>query len=224
MLTAEQLCLQISDEAWAAIPDAPRRRPVGRPPRAPRQRRPRIEARHRLALSGYVPAVVGCGFTDGETAVLAIFAIEHKKHGKCDLTQGMIGRAANASRTVVQNTLYWAERRGHIKVERSKTGKASETRNRPNIITIIDPTWLAWLRLGPAKPRPWGGGTASPQLVVGTVLRALRHTYKKKDLRNKESFDEMGANSARSDAHATVATGLDAALARLKAGIHSGRA
>lgn len=201
MLSAAQLRLAIGDDAWNAIPDA---HPAA--PRLPRQRRPRLEARHRLALSGYVPAIIGCGFTEGQTAVLAILAIEHKKHGYCDLTQTKIGRDANAGRDLVQRTIYQAERWGHIKVERSKSAR---DRNRPNRITIVNKTWLAWLRLGPSRPRPWGGGhqdahakrqhADATHQIVGTILSAQRLSLQK-DLRKKVSFDEGWGGAMRGNA------------------------
>jgi hypothetical protein len=190
MLSAAQLRLQIGDDAWNAIPAAPTYRPVT--PRLPRQRRPRLEARHRLALSGYVPAIIGCGFTAGETAVLAIIAIEHKRHGYCALTIGELGRAANACRTLVHNAIRQAERWGIIKVERRKV---TRDRNLPNRVTIINPTWLAWLRLGPSRPRPWGGGHQEGE---GTLSRTQRLSLQK-DLRKKESFDEVRAAKSRVD-------------------------
>lgn len=184
MLTAAQLRLAIGDDAWNSIPDAPRPNTL-RPakPRIPRQRRPRIEARHRLALSGYVPAHVACGFTEGETAVLAIIAVEVKRHGRCDLTVGEIGRRANACRTLTQNAIRLAERWGIITVERRKVAR---DRNLPNAIRITSTVWIAWLRLGPSRPRPWGGGHQEGE---GTFSRAQRLKYKK-ELRKNESFDE----------------------------------
>lgn len=183
MLSADQLRLQIGDEAWAALPNAPGPNTL-RParPLIPRQRRPRLEARHRLALSGYVPARVAAGFTTGEVAVLAVIAIEHKRHGRCDLTVGEIGRAANACRTLVQNAIREAERWGIITVERRKVAR---DRNLPNVIRITNGTWLAWLRLGPSRPRPWGGGHQEGE---GTLSRAQRLTYKK-DKKKKESVE-----------------------------------
>ena len=65
---------------------------------------------------------------------------------------------ANACRTVVQNTIHHAERWGILRVQRRKVAR---DRNLPNLITIAHRAWLAWLRLGPARPRPWGGGFIS---------------------------------------------------------------
>lgn len=190
MLSAAQLRLAIGDDAWNAIPNLPGPCTLRRAkPQVPRQRRPRIEARHRLALSGYVPARIACGFTEGETAVLAIIAIEVKRHGRCDLTVGEIGRRANACRTLVQNAIREAERWGIIKVERRKVAR---DRNLPNAIRIASRVWIAWLRLGPSRPRPWGGGHQEGE---GTFSRAQRLPYKK-ELRKKESFDDVGARSA----------------------------
>jgi hypothetical protein len=55
---------------------------------------------------------------------------------------------------LLRNALFWAERRGLIRVERRRVARDG---NAPNIITIVDRRWIAWLRLGPRRPRPWGG-------------------------------------------------------------------
>jgi hypothetical protein len=151
MLTETQLRLQIGDAAFDALPDA--RRPA-RAPRKPVQRRSRIEARQRLVLGGSVPAIVAAGFTTAEVAVLCVLASEHKRHGRCELTVGEIARLAQCCRTVVQNCLYWAERRGLLEVQRRRVAR---DRNAPNVVRIVSRTWIAWLRLGPSRPRPWGG-------------------------------------------------------------------
>jgi hypothetical protein len=152
-------------------------------PRPPRQRRQPLEARLRLATSGIVPSIICCGHTTGEVAVLAVITIECKQHGECDLTQAKLGWLSNASRKVVQNAIYEAERRGNIAVERSKIGK----RNRPNIITIVNKAWLAWMERGPQRSRAWveahqsasaraiGAASDNAQPGEGIHLEAGRH-------------------------------------------------
>jgi hypothetical protein len=146
-----QLRLAIGDEAFNAIPD---REPAKRV-RPPVQRRPRIEARQRIVLCGLVPAIVAAGFTVGECAVLCVIAREHKRRGRCDLTIGEISYSAQCGRTLVQNALRQAVRYGLISIDHRRV---AYDRNLPNVVTIISRAWLAWLRLGPARPRPWGGG------------------------------------------------------------------
>lgn len=149
-----QLRLAIGAEAFDAIPE---REPPPRAARPPVQRRPRIEARQRIILGGSVPAIVAAGFTVAEVSVLCVLAAEHKRHGRCDLTIGEIAYRAQCCRTIVQRALRQAVRYGLISVDYRRV---SYGRNLPNIVTIINRTWLAWLRLGPARPRPWGGGVS----------------------------------------------------------------
>lgn len=150
MLTEKQLRLQIGDEAWDALPDRKPKRE-----RTPRRRAPGNQARQRIILGGQVPAVVAAGFTPAEVSVLCVLAAEHKRWGRCTLTIADISRLACCCRTVVQNTLAWAARWGLISV---KHRRVAYDRNLSNVVRIVSPVWIAWLRLGPSKPRPWGQG------------------------------------------------------------------
>ncbi len=151
-----QLRLQIGDEAFDAIPD--RRQKGARTPREPRQRRPRTVARCRLAMSGFLPPSLAAGFTTAEIAVLTTIAAECRDRGFCALTVGEICRRASACRTTCQNALAWAARWGLVAVERRKV---AADRNLPNVIKIVSPMWIAWLRLRPGPARHWGGGFRS---------------------------------------------------------------
>lgn len=146
----QQLRLLIGDEAFDAIPDAEQQRQ-----RPPVQRRPRIEARQRIVLSGLVPARVAAGFTVGELAVLCVIAEEHKRHGCCTLTVGALAYRAQVCRTIVQRALRQAVRQDLIRVDHRRV---SRSRNLSNLVTLTSEVWKAWLRLGPRRPRPWGGG------------------------------------------------------------------
>lgn len=106
-------------------------------------------------MSGYLPPLLGAGFTTGELAVLAVLAVEVRRAGRCDLTVGAIGEAAKVGKTTVRNALAWASRWGLISIERRKLARDY---NAPNLIRIVSAVWLAWLRLGPSRPRPWAGG------------------------------------------------------------------
>lgn len=152
-----QLRLAIGDEAFDQLPDHPvAKKQQGVPPaRTPTNHRVRIEARQRIALGGYVPGRIAAGFTVGEIAVLAVIAAQHKVHGRCTLTVGEIARRASCGSTTVRNALAWASRCALIRIDRRRI---AHDRNLPNVITIVSQVWLAWLRLGPARPRPWGGG------------------------------------------------------------------
>lgn len=61
----------------------------------------------------------------------ASLAAEHKRQGRCDLTIGEICIRAKYCRTVVQNCLYWAERRGTGVIVHHKAGQEIEMRPCP---------------------------------------------------------------------------------------------
>lgn len=187
----QQLRLAIGDEAFDAIPD---REPYCPPKQIrPRvQRRPRIEARQRIVLCGLVPAKVAAGFTVGECAVLCVLAREHKRRGRCDLTIGEIAYWAQCCRTLVQNTLRQAARYGLIDIDRRRV---AYNRNLPNVVTIVSRTWLAWLRLGPTRPRPWGGGGwTSPKQRQGGFTNLSRNPSVLKDVQRSGQPRWRGGN------------------------------
>lgn len=184
MLSEQQLRDMVGDEAFDAIPNRQRREPKPKavgdvlsiPNSQPRQSKPKVvlpslfppeprkqrrqrsvrnQQRQRIVLGGLVPAKIAAGFTLGETAVMTVLAVEHNRHRCCELSIQEIGKRAGCCRTVVKNAIHWAEHWGIIKVERRKVAQA---RNAPNVIRIVNPLWIAWLKLGPARPRPWGGG------------------------------------------------------------------
>jgi hypothetical protein len=191
----QQLRLQIGDEAFDAIPD---RKPQGRarPKRPAVQRRPRIEARQRIILCGLVPAVIAAGFTCAEIAALAVIASEIKRRGFCNLTIGEIAYLAQCCDTIVQRALRQAIRYGLIKVDYRRV---AYNRNLPNIIRIISRVWIAWLRLGPSRPRPWGGGVSpsaakQPNDEGGRVYET-KHTPA--DTKNKSGCPNNGPGGLR---------------------------
>lgn len=174
-----QLRLQIGGEAFDALPDAKPRgaKPLSRPPHL--QRRPGIEKRQRIVLGGSVPAIVAAGYTVGRIAVLAVIAAEHVRVGHCRLTVGEIAKRAGCCDRLVQLTLRQAAERGDIQIKRRRV---SPTFNLPNIITITNKTWIAWLRLGPRRPRPWGGGGfPSPEKNKGETIFTGRPYNKKQE-------------------------------------------
>jgi hypothetical protein len=171
MLTEQQLRLQIGDESFEALPDRkPRSFAKPMTPRPQVQRRPRIEARQRIILGGLVPARIAAGFTVGELAVLCVIADEVRKRGRCMLTVGALAYRAQCCRTIVQRALRQAARWRIIKVE---PRRIACDRNLSNVITIVARVWIAWLRLAPSRPRPWGGG--GPYADRGGCTEVSRH-------------------------------------------------
>ena len=112
-----------------------------------------LERRRGLAASGVLPARLAHHFTTGEQAVLSVIGTVCKAVGRCELPIDAIAAKAGVSRTTVQNALRAAKRLGFISVqERRFRGRASDF----NVVKVVSPEWIAWLRLGGAAPR--GGG------------------------------------------------------------------
>ena len=80
----------------------------------------------------------------GELAVLSIIAAEVKRGGRCMLPVDAIAAMAGVCRSTVQNAQRQARRLGLLTVtERRRRGAKSDT----NVIEVIDPAWLAWLKM-----------------------------------------------------------------------------
>src|SRR4051812_28757362 len=129
-------------EARKAIPAAQKavQRRLGSRPRSPAS----MERRRRWAASGALPPSLAARFTLAETAVLAVLAAEHQKHGRCTLTIDHIAALAGVGRTTVKNALREAQRHGLTRIEERRV---SAWRNAPNLVTITSPEWLPWLRM-----------------------------------------------------------------------------
>jgi hypothetical protein len=125
--------------AQKRISDAPK---AARPRSPDRQRS--LERRRSCAASGSIPAKLAAAFTLGEVAALSVIAGEVKRRGQCDLPIDAIAAMAGCSRTVVQSALRQARSIGLVHVqERPQPGR----KNLTNIVMIISPEWLSWLRL-----------------------------------------------------------------------------
>ncbi len=126
--------------------------PVLGPPRAARRdprspdRQASLERRRRQAMSGVVPAKIAASFTLAEVAVLTVIARQCQRAGVCVLPVDAIAALAGCSRTTVKRALRQARLLGLILVkERRIPGRKSMT----NIVRIVSPEWLNWLKLQP---------------------------------------------------------------------------
>src|SRR4051794_32074219 len=142
---SEDQASELSDliEARRALPPAPKpvqRRLIGSRPRTPAS----LERRRRWAASGALPPALASRFTTAETAVLAVIAAEHQKHGRCTLVIDHIAALAGVGRTTVKNALREAQRQSLLRIEERRL---SAWRNAPNVVTITAPEWLSWLRM-----------------------------------------------------------------------------
>ena len=142
--------------------------------RHPRQHvgsRPRsdasMERRRRWAASGRIPPALAARFTLAEQAVLSLVASEIARRKDCRLAIENIAAVAGVSRSTVKSAIREAVRLGLVTVEeRQITGWRNDT----NIVRIVAPEWVAWLRLTRKRPNEGlslrneqkGGGVKTP--------------------------------------------------------------
>jgi hypothetical protein len=127
-------------------PEKPPQRRVGSRPRSPAS----MERRRSWVASGHLPPQLAARFTLGEAAVLAVIAVEVRKHGRCTLTIGHIAALAGVCRSTAKNALREAHALGVIRVT---VRRLTAWRCDSNVVTVLDPAWLAWLRLRRAGVR-----------------------------------------------------------------------
>ncbi len=109
--------------------------------------------KRKLGGSSGMPDTIRHHYTEGERAVLTVIAGEVKHHGLCDLAVDRIAAIAGLSRTTVQNAIREARALGHLSVEsRPRKGQ----KNLTNLVRIVSPEWLAWLKRGPSLARQIG--------------------------------------------------------------------
>jgi hypothetical protein len=142
-------------------PSSASRASARRPQRSP-DRQASIERRRRIVASGPLPPQIACQYTWSEQAALAIIGNEVRRQGGrgvCMLYVEAMAAMAGVCRTTVQNALRKAsdksEGRAIIEVDHRRR---TRNRNLSNVIKIISPEWLTWLR----RARP-----AAFQLALG---------------------------------------------------------
>ncbi len=117
-----------------------------------------LARRRSLAAGGVLPPALASAFTTAELAALAILAIEHRKQGACDRSVAELAARAGVSESSVRNAWRQAKALGLIEVEQRRV---RYDRNLPNLVRIVSPEWLAWLKRGPRPSQ--GGGCKSVQ-------------------------------------------------------------
>lgn len=138
-------------------------------PREPRRggSRPRSDAsqerRRRWAASGRLPPPLAARFTLAEQAVLAVVAAESVKRGDCRLPLDHLAAVAGVSRSTAKTALRQAARLGLLTIEERRL---TRWRNQSNIVRIISPEWLAWMRHARRADRG-GGVNSSPATSTG---------------------------------------------------------
>ncbi|MCJ2017560.1 helix-turn-helix domain-containing protein [Methylobacterium sp. E-065] len=114
-----------------------------------------MERRRRWAASGRLPPGIAARFTLAEQAVLALVAAETARRKDCRLSIENMAAVAGVCRSTVKNAIREARQLGLLSVEeRQITGFRNDT----NVIRIISPEWLAWIRLA----RKGGGSSSLP--------------------------------------------------------------
>lgn len=133
-------------------PDAPQDRASG--PRTGRSgSRPRTDAsmerRRRWAASGRMPPAIAARFTLAEQSVLSLVAAETCRRKDCRLSVGGMAAIAGVSETTVRNAIREAVKLGLLTVEERRiTGWRNDT----NVLRLVSPEWLSWLRLARRSP------------------------------------------------------------------------
>ena len=183
---------RIGDAAQNAL-GSPRRASVGSRPRTDAS----MDRRRRWAASGRLPPGLAARFTLAEQAVLALVAAETARRKDCRLSIENMAAVSGVCRSTVKNAIREARQLGLLTVEeRQITGFRNDT----NVLRIVSPEWLAWIRLarkgdaarsipsrreGHHGPTSQGGGvksvTSTPTQVLD--LGESRKTEPKKGCR-----------------------------------------
>jgi hypothetical protein len=151
-----------------------------KPPRSPDREASR-NRRRMLGGSSALPDRLRHCYTEGNRAVLCIVAGEIKQHGVCALPIDKIAALAGVCRTSVQNALHEARRLRHIRIaERPQPGR----KHLPNIVEIIAPEWLAWMKRSPSAARAIG---SKPVKMVSTTKSKDKEEARQDSQQSKDS-------------------------------------
>ena len=122
-----------------------------------------LERRRRWAASGRLPPTLAAKFTLAEQAALSLVAAETARRGDCQLSVPHMAALVGVAETTVRNAIREARVLGLLTVEeRRLTGFRNDT----NVVRIVSPEWVAWLRLARK-----GGGCKSPNRTPTQVLK-----------------------------------------------------
>lgn len=99
--------------------------------------------RQNIAI-GLLPDGFLCGRRWGFFAVLSVIAQAYLGRGRCELHVEAIGAKAGYCATTVRAAIAWARDQGWVTIEHRR--RPGALRNDANLIRIIDPAWIKWLR------------------------------------------------------------------------------
>lgn len=156
-----------------------------------------------LGGSAVMPPNLRTAYTEGQRAVLTIVAGEVKHHGVCDLPIDKIAALAGVCRTTVQTALHEARRLLHIRItERPRPGR----KNLTNVVEIIAPEWVSWIKRGPSAHRPSGSSSVK---MVSATKNTDHHYFDAARVEGRQAGNR-GVPWARSGAHSTSRDGRQA--------------
>ncbi len=176
---ADRHVTEAEAEALSGLIDA-RQAPPSTPRPAPRRVGSRpitdasVERRRRWAASGRMPPAVAAKFTAGETAALAVVAVEVQRTGSCRWPLARIAAVGGVSVSTVKRAIRAARALGLVEVE---VRRVAMWRNLPSVITISCKAWSAWLsRGGGVQPWPRSITQSSNQSIetAGNVAKGHR--------------------------------------------------
>ncbi|MCJ2142415.1 helix-turn-helix domain-containing protein [Methylobacterium sp. E-066] len=182
----------------SGLTGAPRRPGVGSRPRTDAS----MERRRRWAASGRMPQAIVARFTLAEQAVLSLVAAEVARRKDCRLSIENMAAVAGVCRSTVKNAIREAARLGLLTVEeRQITGFRNDT----NIVRIVSPEWLAWLRLARKGNTAWptsaqGEGRHGPTFQRGGVKSVTSTPTEVPDLgKTRPAESKKGCRQAAGD-------------------------
>lgn len=192
--------------AFQDRPSALKKSGVGSRPRTDAS----MERRRRWAASGRLPPGLAARFTLAEQAVLALVAAEHARRRDCRLSIEHMAAVAGVCRSTVKSAVREARKLGLVTVEeRPVTGFRNDT----NVVRVVAPEWLAWLRLArrdgfaqpgaalrPASPKGGGVKSATGTPTEVSVLWESRPLGPSKSCRKAAGDPDRGGR-ARIGAH-----------------------
>src|SRR5262245_55115353 len=130
-----------------------------------------LRRRRRLAMSGPMPPGLACHFTVGELAVMRIVGDDCRYRGRCEEFIDAIAARAGVGRSTVKRALRTARRLGLVAVtERKIHGWLNDA----NLVRVISPAWLAWLRHSPKTAVQIWPTTDNQQLERGQARKKSR--------------------------------------------------
>ena len=186
-------------EARKVLPiERPAPRRVGSRPKSAAS----LERRRRWVSAGMMPPSIACQFTMGECAVLAVLAAEVVKCGDSRLPIAAIAALAGVGETTVRNALREAKRLGVLLVQERRI---AWNRNGTNVVQIVSPEWMTWLRLakagrGGCKSAPGTSTTSKPKPFAPFEERGNRQSGPLRGVRAPRRPERQEANERASAA------------------------